>query len=136
MNNDPFIRDFVTLNKLVVTIYQGVHITYFKFTNIKINITYSRQLSTNYLFGIISLRLTWERIENRLYMPQSGFKPETYYSPLPEFARQPRPVLKFLLFLVKNLLAIFQKMHFKNFEPFFFFSSYKLFVKLSFFKLS
>ena len=28
MNNDPLIRDFVTLNKSY-TIYQGVHITYF-----------------------------------------------------------------------------------------------------------
>ena len=34
----------------------------------EINVTYSRQLSTIYLFGIISLRLTQEQMENRLYM--------------------------------------------------------------------
>ena len=33
-----------------------------------INITYSCQLSTAYLFGIISPRLTWEQIENCLYI--------------------------------------------------------------------
>ena len=37
-------------------------------SNIEININYSRQLSTIYLFEIISLRLTREQIENRLYM--------------------------------------------------------------------
>ena len=38
-------------------------------SNIKINVTYSSQLSTAYLFGMISLRLTLQRIENHLYMP-------------------------------------------------------------------
>ena len=37
-------------------------------SNIKINVTRSHQLSTVYLFGITSLRLTWERIKNRLYI--------------------------------------------------------------------
>ena len=37
-------------------------------SNIKINVTYSHQLSTVFLFGIISLRLTQERIENHLSM--------------------------------------------------------------------
>ena len=37
-------------------------------SNIEINITNSRQLSTVYFFGMISLRLTRERIENRLYI--------------------------------------------------------------------
>ena len=35
---------------------------------LKGNNTYSRQLYTAYLFGITRLRLTWERIENCLYM--------------------------------------------------------------------
>ena len=35
----------------------------------KRKITYSRQLSTAYLFLITSLRLTWEWIENCLYIP-------------------------------------------------------------------
>ena len=34
----------------------------------KIDVTYSRQMSTLYLFGRISLRLTRERIEKHLYI--------------------------------------------------------------------
>ena len=34
--------------------------------NSEIDINYSCQFSTDYLFGIISLRLTWEQIENHL----------------------------------------------------------------------
>ena len=41
--------------------------------NIQINITYSRQLSTAYLFGITSPRLTRECIENRLCFWYSGY---------------------------------------------------------------
>ena len=37
----------------------------------KINVTYSHQLSTINLFGIISLRLTGERIANCLYIKYS-----------------------------------------------------------------
>ena len=48
----PYIDDIMSFNLL---------------TTIEIHITYSHQLSTVYLFAIISLRLTWELIKNRLY---------------------------------------------------------------------
>ena len=44
--------------------------------NIQISIIYSRQLSTVYLFGITSLGLTRERIENRLHMVEIN-QPQT-----------------------------------------------------------
>ena len=50
--NDPdkLTNDFLLSNALNVNVYCD--------TNIKINVTYNHQLSTIYLFGIISLKLT------------------------------------------------------------------------------
>ena len=50
---------------------ENVLLIFIKFIKHEVNINYSCQFSTVYLFEIVSLRLTREQIENSLYiMPQ------------------------------------------------------------------